>query len=136
MTVTQPRHHISILVISAIPQKDMSSRSSKSSDVFTPPKRSLNVDFDGDSPKKKPKFDQFRSTPSIKSEPTEVKKPTVAKKEEVLIRKMVVKTDGEEFLYSFLLFNSYKLKASIDGMGDTQYCLDNKCQGNINASFI
>ena len=56
----------------------------------------------------------------------------MAKKEEVLIRKMVVKTDGEEFLYSFLLFNSYKLKASIDGMGDTQYCSDNKCQGNIN----
>jgi hypothetical protein len=96
------------------------------------PIKSLEKDFNDETPTKKPKMELYRSVPVIKSEPTENPKQSILVKEEkeIVIRKMVVKNKkGEDFLYSFLVFNTFDIKEDINCIGDTEYFFKKENKG-------
>ena len=57
------------------------------------------------------------------TEPVEYSKqltPVKKEEKEIVIRKMVVKNNkGEDFLYSFLVFNTFDIKKPMNSIGDT-----------------
>ena len=97
------------------------------------PSKSLEKDFNAETPTKKPKFELYRSVPVIKSESVEYSKqltPVKKEEKEIVIRKMVVKNNkGEDFLYSFLVFNTFDIKEAINSIWDTAYFFQKGNQG-------
>ena len=97
------------------------------------PSKSLEKDFNAETLTKKPKFELYRSVPVIKSESVEYSKqltPVKKEEKEIVIRKMVVKNNkGEDFLYSFLVFNTFDIKEAINSIEDTAYFFQKGNQG-------
>ena len=87
------------------------------------PSKSLEKHLNDETATKKPKFELYRLVPVIKSEPTEYSKqltPVKKEEKEIVIRKMVVKNNkGEDYLHSFLVFNTFDIRDAINSIGDT-----------------